>query len=220
LARVRLWSVLIIGLVELGSFACTKSDPPALTVRDPLVLDSPSETLSLDETKVPVVASCANGQIVQRTGAGWGCVDPGPGGVAVTWETIAGKPENFPPATHAHSWSEVTDKPESFPPSAHTHAFSEMTGVTASTEWPGTQSWSRVTGAPDFALSSIGRAQVFCQTVDSSLQAGMTAQATDPRPTSLTWPPILGRKSHPCQQPWATILVRSSPAGFTPSWAT
>ncbi len=154
MARTRLWSAFIIGLVGLGSFACTKSDPPALTVREPLKLDASGETLSLDEAKVPVVASCDNGQIVKKAGTGWTCVDPGPGGVAVTWETVTGKPENFPPAVHAHSWSEVADKPESFPPAAHTHDFTEMTGVTESTEWPGTQPWSRVMGAPDFALSS------------------------------------------------------------------
>jgi hypothetical protein len=46
------------------------------------------------------------------------------------------------------------DKPASFPPAPHAHGFSELTGVSSSTEWPGAQSWSRITGAPDFALST------------------------------------------------------------------
>lgn len=112
MARTRLWSAFIIGLVEVGSFACTKSEPPALTAREPLVLDASGETLSLDETKVPVVASCANGQIVQKTGTGWACATPGPGGVPVTWETVTDKPESFPPAAHTHAFSEVTGVPD------------------------------------------------------------------------------------------------------------
>jgi hypothetical protein len=111
-ARTRLWSAFIIGLVEMGTFACTKSEPPALTAREPLVLDASGTTLSLDEGKVPVVASCTNGQIVQRTGTGWACVTPGPGGVPVTWETVTGKPETFPPAAHTHGFSEVTGVPD------------------------------------------------------------------------------------------------------------
>jgi hypothetical protein len=72
----------------------------------------------------------------------------------VTWDTVNGKPTSFPPSTHAHSWSEVADKPASFPPAEHTHGFSELIGVSSSSEWPGTQAWARVTGAPDFALST------------------------------------------------------------------
>jgi hypothetical protein len=153
-ARTRLWNALIIGLVQWVGMACTKSEPPPLTARAPLVLDSSGETLSLDETQVPIVTGCSNGQLVKKTGAGWSCADPGPGEVPLTWDVITGKPATFPPGTHSHSWSEVENKPATFPPAEHSHGFSEMTGVTATTEWPGTQSWSRVTGAPDFALSS------------------------------------------------------------------
>ncbi len=135
MAQMRLWSALILGLAQLGGLACTKSEPPTLNARAPLMLDATGETLSLDEAQVPVVPGCGSGQMVQKTSAGWSCVTPGPGGVPVTWDTISGKPESYPPAEH-------------------THGFSELSGVTASTEWPGTQSWSRVTGAPDFALAS------------------------------------------------------------------
>jgi N-acetylneuraminic acid mutarotase len=153
-ARIQLWSVLTLELVVLGGTACTKSETPTLTAQAPLVLDTAGETLRLDEARVPVVASCADGQLVQKTGSGWTCATPGPGGVPVTWDTVTGKPNSFPPATHSHSWNEVTDKPVSFPPAEHSHGFSELTGVSASTEWPGTQTWSRVTGAPDFALTT------------------------------------------------------------------
>ncbi len=135
MARTQLWSAFIIGLAQLGELACTKTEPPTLSAQAPLMLDATGERLSLDETQVPVVPGCGSGQVVQKISVGWSCVTPGPGGVPVTWDTISGKPMSYPPAEH-------------------THGFSELTGVAASTEWPGAQPWSRVTGAPDFALAT------------------------------------------------------------------
>ncbi len=189
MARTRLWSAFIIGLAQLGELACTKTEPPTLSAQAPLMLDATGERLSLDETQVPVVPGCGSGQVVQKTSEGWSCVTPGPGGVPVTWDTIsdkpisyppavhehtweevANKPESFPPAAHGHTWGEVADKPESFPPAEHTHGFSDLTGVSASTQWPGTQLWSRVTGAPDFALAStVGEVTSRVSTVEGGI---------------------------------------------------
>ncbi len=123
MARTRLWSVLTLEFLALGSLACTKTETAPLTAQAPLVLDAEAETLRLDEAKVPVVASCDNGQLVQKTSSGWTCATPGPGGVTVTWDTVSGKPGSFPPSTHSHSWTEVTGAPD----------FALSTSVTAMT---------------------------------------------------------------------------------------
>ena len=112
MARIRPWSVLILALVALGGVACTKTETTPLAAQAPLVLDTDGETLRLDEAKVPVVASCDTGQLVQKTGSGWTCTTPGPGGVPVMWETVTGKPGSFPPSTHSHAWTEVTGPPD------------------------------------------------------------------------------------------------------------
>jgi hypothetical protein len=38
MARTRLWSVIITGLVEVAGASCTSSDPPALRAQEPLML--------------------------------------------------------------------------------------------------------------------------------------------------------------------------------------
>jgi hypothetical protein len=67
-----------------------------------------------------------------------------------TWESVTGKPTEFPPSTHTHTasqitdfasavvavsppvdWSSLTGKPTTFAPSAHTHLKSEITGLDA-----------------------------------------------------------------------------------------
>ncbi len=123
MVRTRLWSVLTLEILALGGVACTKTETAPLTAQAPLVLDAAGETLRLDEAKVPVVASCDNGQLVQKTSSGWTCATPGPGGVPVTWDTVTGKPGSFPPSTHSHSWTEVTGAPD----------FALSTSVTAMT---------------------------------------------------------------------------------------
>jgi hypothetical protein len=67
-----------------------------------------------------------------------------------TWESVTGKPTEFPPSSHTHTasqitdfasavvavsppvdWSSLTGKPSTFAPSAHTHLKSEITGLDA-----------------------------------------------------------------------------------------
>jgi hypothetical protein len=67
-----------------------------------------------------------------------------------TWESVTGKPTEFPPEAHSHTasqitdfasavvavsppvdWSSLTGKPSTFAPSAHTHLKSEITGLDA-----------------------------------------------------------------------------------------
>jgi N-acetylneuraminic acid mutarotase len=163
-------NALVLGLVGVGGISCTESgsspDPtsgsPAadrLKVQEPLRLDAASNTLTLDTTKVPVLPSCSSGQLVHKTATGWDCVSPGPGGSAVLWDAISNKP------TH-------------FPPEAHRHDFSELGGLGLESEWPGTQRWSRVTGAPDFALSStVSAVSGRVATAESKL-AGVEAKVT------------------------------------------
>lgn len=44
------------------------------------------------------------------------------------WTTITGKPETFPPSSHAHTWASVTGKPTTFAPAAHNHAATDLIG--------------------------------------------------------------------------------------------
>lgn len=111
MARLRGWSAFALSILTLGGMGCTKSET-TLTAQEPLVLDAAGESLRLDETKVPVVASCSSGQLVQKTGSGWTCSTPGPGGVPVSWDTVNDKPSSFPPSTHSHPWNEVTGAPD------------------------------------------------------------------------------------------------------------
>jgi hypothetical protein len=67
---------------------------------------------------------------------------------ATDWDSISGKPTEFPPEAHAHTaadiedfasavvavsppvdWSSLTGKPSEFPPEAHTHPASDITGL-------------------------------------------------------------------------------------------
>jgi hypothetical protein len=67
-----------------------------------------------------------------------------------TWDSVTGKPTEFPPSAHTHTasqitdfasavvavsppvdWSSLTGKPSTFAPSAHTHLKSEITGLDA-----------------------------------------------------------------------------------------
>jgi hypothetical protein len=66
-------------------------------------------------------------------------------GEAISWGDVQGKPETFPPASHAHdyaatghshpaaavAWADVTGKPATFPPATHSHAYADITGKPA-----------------------------------------------------------------------------------------
>lgn len=41
---------------------------------------------------------------------------------APEWETITGKPTEFPPSEHRHEWTDLDDVPTEFPPEPHTHS--------------------------------------------------------------------------------------------------
>lgn len=156
--RIQQWEwKALAALLAMGSMGCPGSGGGPvrpITVAEPLMLDTASNTLGLDSTKVPVVSVCGGGQVVQKTTSGWTCVTPAPGSGPASWSSITDKPAAFPAAPHAHAWSEVTDKPTVFPAAPHTHDFSDITGIGASTAWPGTVPWSRVSQTPAFALSS------------------------------------------------------------------
>ena len=51
-----------------------------------------------------------------------------------SWDSITGKPSEFPPAAHTQDWSTITNTPADFPPSAHSHGWDEVTGKP--TEFP------------------------------------------------------------------------------------
>lgn len=40
----------------------------------------------------------------------------------ISWGSVVGKPDTFPPEAHTHTKSEITDFPTSMPPTAHSHA--------------------------------------------------------------------------------------------------
>jgi hypothetical protein len=67
----------------------------------------------------------------------------------VTWSTIQGKPNAFPPDAHTHDWSAILNRPTTFPPSLHTHDWGEVTGK-PSTFPPSshTHTWSQIASKP------------------------------------------------------------------------
>ena len=92
------------GILCVVLMASCSSQAPATPVKagDGVTVDSVTQTVAIDTTKVPEVATCAPLQVVRKTAAGWECV-------AQDWASIAGKPDSFPPAAHAHSSADVTD---------------------------------------------------------------------------------------------------------------
>lgn len=40
----------------------------------------------------------------------------------ISWDSVVGKPDTFPPEAHTHTTLEITDFPTSMPPTAHSHA--------------------------------------------------------------------------------------------------
>lgn len=40
----------------------------------------------------------------------------------ISWDSVVGKPDTFPPEAHTHTKSEITDFPTEMPPTAHSHA--------------------------------------------------------------------------------------------------
>lgn len=93
---------------------------------------------------------------------------PGTPGGGITWATLTGKPQTFPPSAHGHtiadvtgleaalaaaggtpSWASVTGKPTSFPPSAHQHPWADITGAPATFPPSAhTHAWADLTGVP------------------------------------------------------------------------
>ncbi|MGW7434730.1 tail fiber domain-containing protein [Streptomyces sp. NPDC054849] len=57
------------------------------------------------------------------TGSAWAALAP-----TVTWASISGRPNEFPPDVHTHEWTEVNNKPTAFNPTSHTHDWAQVTG--------------------------------------------------------------------------------------------
>lgn len=49
------------------------------------------------------------------------------------WETITGKPTEFPPSEHRHEWTDLDAVPTEFPPEPHTHSIGDLSDVSLST---------------------------------------------------------------------------------------
>lgn len=70
----------VLGLMSVSLVACVvESAPPPLRSGEGIAISK--GTASVDDSKVPVLPSCAVGQIVAKTSDGWECVTPvgGPG---------------------------------------------------------------------------------------------------------------------------------------------
>ena len=98
--------LVIPALFALACVVESGRNRPAPTGKAPIVVDTEGQQVSLDATRVPVVAACAAGQIVRRdaTGEAWECSEP-----EVPWIAVTGKPADFPSASHTHQALEVTD---------------------------------------------------------------------------------------------------------------
>lgn len=92
---------------------------------------------------MPVARDIKLGEIIQT-------LQEAEGGGGVTWNTLAGKPSEFPPSSHTHgiadidelqsvldskiesvAWGDVSGKPSTFPPASHTHTIADVNGLQA-----------------------------------------------------------------------------------------
>lgn len=90
---------------------------------------------------MPVAQDIKLGDIIQT-------LQEADGGDGVTWDTLAGKPSEFPPENHTHNiadvnglqtelntklesvaWGDVGGKPSEFPPASHTHSIADVSGL-------------------------------------------------------------------------------------------
>jgi hypothetical protein len=80
-------TILALVLVTACSSSAPKDiDPPAVTAGTGIKIDSATETISVDDSKVPMIADCPSG-LVSRSSTGWQCVASAPDSAL-----LAGKP--------------------------------------------------------------------------------------------------------------------------------
>ena len=66
-----------------------------------------------------------------------------------SWDSVTGKPTEFPPEAHTQGWDTITDKPADYPPSVHGHEIAEVNGLQDALDAAGgTPAWDDVTGKP------------------------------------------------------------------------
>lgn len=88
------------------------------------------------------------------------------------WSKIAGKPESFPPSSHAHDWNSITSKPGTFPPSTHTHDYIS-TSASCNKNW----NWAWGSGTPTHIWGSQGSSSDFYVYSPDSINAGYAKKA-------------------------------------------
>src|SRR5687768_5482286 len=88
--------VVLAGGLLAGCLIEGGDDLPVPKGGGPVVVDE-QQNVTLDTERVPVVPSCQPTQVIRRNvaGDGWECAE-------VTWNKVAGRPSEFPPAAHTH----------------------------------------------------------------------------------------------------------------------
>ena len=154
-----------------------------------LVVDAASQTISVDTGKVPLVTFCGDGQVVERVGDAWTCVDVPQLNGSPAWETIKATVAPVDVWPGMVPYARISNAPvidwEAIEPS-----------VGARVNWPGLVPYGRVTNAPHVDWATIAPS-ITPQTLwpgappytDSSAQAAVTwgtvkgsVQPTDPWP--------------------------------------
>lgn len=74
----------------------------------------------------------------------------------LTWDSITGKPETFPPSVHQHSLNDISGRPSTYPPSAHGHSVSEITGLPTSLPASDVYPWAKASSKPNYNASEVG----------------------------------------------------------------
>lgn len=74
----------------------------------------------------------------------------------LTWDSITGKPETFPPSVHQHSLNDINGRPSTYPPSAHGHSVSEITGLPTSLPASDVYPWAKQSTKPTYSATEVG----------------------------------------------------------------
>jgi formylglycine-generating enzyme required for sulfatase activity len=88
-------TALMLAFALAGCTVSAGKDVPPVKGTDPVVVDSTTQTVSIDSAKVPVLDLCSTGQFVQKTDSGWTCAsgssnDPRVDGLTGRVDTLEG----------------------------------------------------------------------------------------------------------------------------------
>ena len=208
---MRLRSMTMLLILCATPFACVVSGaaPPVQAGNG---LKDGNGKIAVDPNEVPVLPSCAAGQLVGKGSNGWECFTPAQpsviqagDGISVESDTI-GFDASTVPATDVWPgtmpYSQLTDAPTPYTDAQARAAvtWSSLGPTIQSTDaWPGTMSYSQLTDAPSPYTDAQAQAAVTWSSLKGSVQP------TDDWPGTITYAQVVGAPNLPPPATWSII---------------